>query len=104
MSHNVTAGMREIGIRMSLGARSRDVISLVLGRETRLVLVGTAIGSAAAVALMHAAQAQLFGVRPAEPSVFVVITLVLLMVVIGAVLPPVSRALRHEPLRSLRHE
>ena len=75
LSQLVTRKTREIGVRMALGARSADIMRLVLSRSAVLLVVGTAIGLSGAALLTRFLKALLFGVRPLDPASFSAVTL-----------------------------
>jgi putative ABC transport system permease protein len=104
ISHSVTERTREIGIRMALGARSQDVLRLVVRRGMKLALVGVGLGLTGSVALTWLMKNLLFGVSATDPLTFVVIALLLTFVALLAALVPARRAARVEPLIALRHE
>jgi hypothetical protein len=70
LSHAVAERHREIGIRMALGARSRDLVSLVVGNGLALTAIGLTLGLAGAAALTRFLRAQLFTVTPTDPTSF----------------------------------
>ncbi|MGD2120469.1 MAG: ABC transporter permease [Gemmatimonadota bacterium] len=94
----------EIGIRMAVGARTGDVVCLVLKRGLALVGVGAAIGILGGGIASVFLRSLLFGVSPADPLTFLGSTLVLLIVASGASLLPAFRAARVDPLESFRAE
>ena len=102
----VSVGQRvtEFGIRLALGAGRRDLLTLVLGQGVRLVLVGLALGLAAAAALTRYLGSLLFHVEPLDPAVFAVVGLVLAAVAVIACYLPARRATRTDPLVALRYE
>lgn len=100
----VTRRTREIGIRMTLGARAQDVRRAVVGGGIRLVLVGIAIGAAGALALTRLLSTLLFEVSPTEPVVFVSAGLALCGVALVASYLPGRRATRIEPNVALRQD
>jgi putative ABC transport system permease protein len=104
ISHSVTERTREIGIRMALGARSQDVLRLVVRRGMKLALVGVGLGLTGSVALTWLMKNLLFGVSATDPLTFVVIALLLTFVALLAALVPARRAARVEPIIALRHE
>jgi ABC-type antimicrobial peptide transport system permease subunit len=95
---------REIGVRLALGARSRDIYELASGVTLRPALAGIAIGTAAAFAIVRFANSVMAGIGDVDVEILLITTAVLLVVVAGSVLIPARRALRIDPMRALRHE
>jgi len=93
---------REIGIRMALGARPREVFNMVLRRGLFLTLTGIALGAAAAYGLGQAMTALLFGVDPWDPVTLAGGILVLILTAILACVVPAVRATRVDPVTALR--
>jgi predicted permease len=104
LSFEVTRRTHEVGVRMALGASPRHVFALVLGRGIRLVGVGAVIGMATALALTRYLQSLLFGVRPIDPLAYAAVTILLLIVTMGACFVPARRATKVEPIVALRYE
>jgi putative ABC transport system permease protein len=104
ISYLVAQRTRELGIRLALGARRRDILQLVLKQGMKLTLVGVAIGLALSLALSRFISAQLFGVSAYDPLTFVAITLLLLSVALIASYRPARRATKVDPLISLKYE
>src|SRR3712207_3239860 len=73
MSYGVARRTQEMGVRMALGARSTQVVGLVLGQGLRTIALGIAIGLAASVAATRLLRAQLFGVEPTDPLTLVAV-------------------------------
>lgn len=97
--------IREIGIRVALGATPRDVLAIIVGKSLRLVGAGVVIGLAvAAVAVRPLSMFLVPEVRPADPMNFVLVACMLALVAALATLPPTARALRVDPAVALRHE
>ena len=104
LAHTVAQRSREIGIRMALGARTQDVLVLVLRQGMTLVLIGMAVGLAGAFALARLLSGLLFGVTPTDTVTFTVVPLVLAAVALAACYLPARRAARVDPMRALRCE
>jgi len=104
LAFSVAQRTQEIGIRMALGARRRDVQWMVLGQGLRLALVGVAVGLAAAPALTRLMTGLLFGVSPTDPATLATVCALLIAVAGLASLVPAHRASRVDPMISLRSE
>ncbi|HEV2664259.1 MAG TPA: ABC transporter permease, partial [Blastocatellia bacterium] len=104
LNYAVTQRMREIGIRMALGAGQRDVLKLVVSHGMLLTLLGVAAGLAGAFALTRLLTTLLFGVSPTDPLTFAVIALLLALVALLACWIPARRATRVDPIVTLRSE
>jgi putative ABC transport system permease protein len=94
----------EIGVRVALGARSRDIAGLVLGHGVKLAMIGTVIGAIAAFALTRLMSALLFGVTASDPTTFVVVIVMLPAIAMLACYLPARRAMKIDPLVALRYE
>jgi putative ABC transport system permease protein len=104
MSYSVVQRAQEIGIRIALGARTGDVLRMVLRQGLKLTALGLLIGLAAAYALTRYMQSLLFGVKAADPSTFAAIALLLIAVALLACWVPARRATEVDPLEALRCE
>ena len=104
LSYSVRRRVREIGIRMALGATQSDVLRMVVSDGMKPILLGVAIGIAAALALSRMVASLIFGVRPTDPLTFAAVALLLVVVGIIATIVPAYRATRVEPVRILRDE
>jgi putative ABC transport system permease protein len=102
LAYYVTQRFHEIGVRMALGADTRSVGRLILGRGVGLVLTGIVIGGGAALGVTRLIQQMLFGVGPADLATFAGVGLFVLLVAIVACLIPVWRAVRVDPSVALR--
>ena len=104
MSYAVGQRVHEIGIRMALGARAGDVLSLVLRQGLSLVVMGIVIGLMGAVWLTEAMKSLLFGVSPNDPPTFAIVSALLLAVAAAATYIPARRATKVDPMVALRYE
>jgi putative ABC transport system permease protein len=103
MSYSVSQRTREIGIRIALGARERDISSLVLIETLRLAAIGTVLGCGAALIAGRLISRQLYGVNPNDPVTHVLTAGLLTVIGLAASHAPARRALRVDPLEVLQH-
>jgi predicted permease len=104
MSYSVAQRTREIGVRIALGAQSRDVLKMVLSHALVLTAIGLALGLLGAFALTRFLVTLLYEVRPTDLKTFAIVSLVLAAVAITACLIPARRATKVDPLVALRYE
>ena len=104
VAFSVSRRSREMGIRMSLGASARRVVTSVLRGAMSLVAVGVVIGLALSVLLAHGVQGFLYGMDAVDPVTFLAVPLVLGGVALVAALVPARRASRVDPVRALKAE
>jgi putative ABC transport system permease protein len=104
MSYSVGERTHEIGVRMAMGATSKDVQRLILRNGLFLTVVGMAIGLPLALGIAYALSSILFGVKVADPFAFVGLPLLLAAVATLACYLPARRAVRMDPLTALRYE
>jgi putative ABC transport system permease protein len=104
MHYVVTQRTREMGIRMALGAQSRDVFSLVIAQGMTVALFGLGAGTVAAFALVRVLRSLLFEVRPTDPATFFFVVVMLVMTTMAACYMPARRATKVNPMVALRHD
>ena len=104
ISYSVAQRTREVGIRMALGARTIDVIKLVVRDGLKLVLIGVGVGLAGAFALTRLMTTLLFAVTPTDVVTYAVVAVGLVVVALIACCIPARRATKVDPLVALRFE
>jgi predicted permease len=104
MSYSVQERVPEVGVRLAVGARPWDIVTLILRDGLRLGAIGIAIGLAAAVAGAGALQDLLFQVRPRDPVALAAVAALLLLATVLAAWLPARRAGRVSPIQALRAE
>jgi predicted permease len=101
---NVTRRTSEIGLRIALGARRVEVFSLVMSQVIGLMVAGILIGGTAAFFASRAIRSFLFEVRPADPLIFALSTLLLILIGLLAATLPARRAVSIDPMQALKTE
>jgi putative ABC transport system permease protein len=104
MAYSVSRRTREIGVRVALGARSRDVLTMILSQGMRTIMIGIIIGLAGSFALTRTMQSLLFGVTATDPLTFVAVIALLIAAALAACYIPARRATKIDPMVALRYE
>jgi putative ABC transport system permease protein len=104
LAYAVRRRVREIGLRMALGAQTRDVLRLIVGDGLKPTLLGVAIGWVGAFALSRVIANLVFGVKTTDPATFGAVSAVLAAVAIIACIVPAYRATQVEPVKALQDE
>src|SRR5206468_9788917 len=104
MAYSVSRRTREIGVRVALGAGSRDVLRMILGQGLRTIFIGVAMGLAGSLALTRTVESLLFGVTATDPLTFGGVILLLVAAALLACYIPARRATRVDPMVALRYE
>jgi predicted permease len=104
VSFTASQRTREIGVRLALGAGSRDILRLVWKQGVRLVIIGVLVGMIAAWSLAQAMAHRLAGVSPTDPVTYIAVTILMSAVGLLACWIPARRAMRVDPMVALRYE
>jgi putative ABC transport system permease protein len=104
LSYAVSQRAHEMGVRMALGAKTQDIIRLVLARGAQVIGAGIVTGLVAAMGLSRLMARMLYGVTATDPTTFVTVPLVLMAVAIAACYLPARRATKIDPIITLRYE
>jgi predicted permease len=104
LSYSVKRSVREIGIRLALGAQLRDVLRMVVFEGMKPVLLGVVIGVAGALAMGRIVSSLIFEVKPSDPLTFLGVTVLLAAIALLASIIPAYRATKVDPMVALRYE
>lgn len=104
MSHLVTQGARDIGVRMALGAERRRILMMVLRQGMELTVTGSVLGIIGAVAMTRVMASLLFGVSTTDLATFTAVPVILIATAVVASYIPALRATRVDPVVALRDE
>jgi predicted permease len=104
LSYEVAWRTRELGIRMALGAQSRDILRLVIRQVVIIIAIGLAAGIAAVLGLTRFMADMLYNVRPNDPTTIAGVATLLAVVALAACYLPARRAIHTDPIVALRHE
>jgi putative ABC transport system permease protein len=104
MSYSVTQRRHEIGIRIALGAQSRDVFRLIVGQGMMLALIGVVLGIMGALAVTRIMASLLYGVSAIDPVIFACVPLLISAIAFLACYIPARKAMRVDPMVALHYE
>lgn len=102
--YSVERRAHEIGIRLALGAKPLQIMGLILGRGLRLSIAGAVVGTAGGLALTRYLKSLLYGVTPHDPITLAAGCALIVVVALGAAYVPARRAVRQDPIATLRAE
>lgn len=104
LAYAVRRRAREIGLRMALGAQTRDVLGMVVADGLKPTLLGVVLGWAGSLALSRVIASLVFGVKTTDPTTFASVSALLALVAAAACILPAYRAAKVEPVRALQDE
>jgi putative ABC transport system permease protein len=104
LSYSVRTRVREIGVRMALGAEPADVLRMVIAEGMKPALVGMAVGTAGAIALGGVLSRLIFGVKATDPPTYAIVVVLLAIIALLACIVPAYRATRVQPMHALQNE
>ena len=104
MAYSVTQRTHEIGVRLALGAQHTDIYRMVVGYATRLAMMGLVVGVPCALGLSFLFSSAVFGVLDIDVLTFGGLTILLVLVALGAAIIPARRATKVDPMVALRYE
>jgi putative ABC transport system permease protein len=104
LSFSVSQRTQEIGVRMALGAKSGQILSLILGESSRLAIVGVVLGAGLGYAAGRAMQSLLAGLNPGDAATFATAIALAVALTLAGSLIPTARAVRVDPAVAVRAE
>lgn len=104
ISYSISQRTGEIGLRMALGARPLDIMSLVIGQGMKLTVIGIGLGTTISVALTRLLTSLLVGVSPTDPLTFIILSVLFGLIAFAACYIPARRAAKVDPMVALRYE
>jgi putative ABC transport system permease protein len=104
VAYSVSQRTAEIGVRIALGARQRDILAMVIRQALMVVAAGVGAGAAGAYCLSRYLATLLYEIRPSDPATYAVLAVLLTSVALLACYVPARRAMRIDPMKALRWE
>jgi putative ABC transport system permease protein len=104
MSLIVSERTREVGVRLALGAQPQELLRMIVGQAAKLAGIGVAVGVAAALPLAPLLDSQLYGIESFDPTTFISVPVVLMVIATLAAVVPATKAMRVDPVTALRIE
>src|SRR6185369_13940405 len=104
MAYSVSRRTRELGVRIALGARSRDVLAMILAQGVRTIAIGIGMGLVGSLALARIVQSLLFGINATDPLTLAAVVALLVAAALLACYLPARRAAKIDPMVALRYE
>jgi putative ABC transport system permease protein len=104
ISYTTAQRTREIGLRIALGAQKRDIVKLILSHGLTMAASGVAIGIATALGVMRLLSSLLYGIRADDPATLIGVSVALIALALLACYLPARRAMRADPMETLRYE
>ncbi|MGE0882125.1 MAG: ABC transporter permease [Blastocatellales bacterium] len=104
MAYSVSQRTKDIGVRIALGAQTRDVLTMIMSQGLKLMMIGLVVGIAGAFIVTRWLSSMLYEINPSDPLTYAVITALLIITTLLACWIPARRATKVDPMVALRYE